>query len=104
MRSVATWRPVDAARDGCGSPCSAIGWWLPFDILAMPGKRTERHVGRLAGRMPRILLFCALGFLVFGVISVAVGVHADATNWWAAHPYLANLFASLTSALFGIPF
>jgi hypothetical protein len=75
-----------------------------FDRMTVRPERTEQHVGRLNRRMPRILLLCALGFLALGAVSIALGVHADAINWWANHPYLANLFASLTSALFGIPF
>src|SRR5215472_12289173 len=27
MRSVVTWRPAAAARNGCGSPCAVTGWW-----------------------------------------------------------------------------
>lgn len=44
------------------------------------------------------------GSIALGLICFAAGLYGDAHDFWGSRSYGANMFTSLTSALFGVPF
>jgi hypothetical protein len=45
-----------------------------------------------------------VAFALVGLTFAASGIVADIKGWWESLPFFSNLFAGITSALFGIPF